>query len=325
MVLVQPAGADLNAVSIGGTVIPYRSVTVSAQRGGRITALYVREGMPLQFNQPIAALDDDVLRQQIQGVEAQLRAARSTLDYDIYSPDALSSPGGVMGAMMGSMFGTPGGGGVNAWLARVDRINQARARIDQLQADERALQAQVAYGAVTAPMDGIVTQRLVEAGEVVQAGQPLVQIAYVSRLRAEFDIPVELAQGIAPGQPFSLKTSNGLLISAPVGEIAPAVDARTHTQRIKLDLPPGSGLRLGEYVELLLPRSPAGNAGAMGTRPVVIPATALLRGSALPMVQVITGDGKVASRIVRVAEKLPNGQVVISAGLNAGEIVRVQP
>ncbi len=329
VVLVQPAGAELNAVSIGGTVIPYRSVTVSAQRGGRITALYVREGMPLQFNQPIAALDDDVLRQQIQGVEAQLRAARSTLDYDIYSPGALGSPagamGGMMGAMMGSMFGAPGGGGVDAWLARVDRINQARARIDQLQAEDRALQAQVAYGAITAPMDGIVTQRMVEAGEVVQAGQPLVQIAYVSRLRAEFDIPVELAQGIAPGQPFTLKTSGGLLISAPVGEIAPAVDARTHTQRIKLDLPPGNGLRLGEYVELLLPRSPVGNAGAMGARPVVIPAAALLRGSALPMVQVVTGDGQVASRIVRVAEKLPNGQVVISAGLVAGDIVRVQP
>lgn len=318
--LVQPASAEINAVALGGTVVPYRSVTVSAQRAGRITALYARTGMMLQFNQPVAALDDDVLRQQIDGVKAQLTAAQSTLDYAIYSMPDTGASGGMMGAMMGSMFGAPGGAGVDAWLARVNRINQARAEIDQLKAQERALQAQVGYGAVTAPMDGIVTRRLVEAGEIVQAGQPLVELAFVARLRARFDIPVELAQGVAPGRVFTIKTNDGRLIPATVGEVAPAVDARTHTQQVALDLPPESGLRLGDYVSLLLPR-----ASSVATGSVVIPAAALLRGSALPMVQVVMGDGTVATKIVRVAEKLPDQRLLVSAGLSAGDIVRVQP
>jgi multidrug efflux pump subunit AcrA (membrane-fusion protein) len=318
--LVKPAGVDTNAISIGGTVIPYRSVTVAAQRAGRITALYARTGMMLQFNQPVAALDDDVLRQQIDGIKAELKAAQSDLDYAIFSMPGMDSAGGMMGAMMGAMFGAPGGSGVDAWLARVNRINQARARIDQLKAQERALQAQVGYGAVTAPMDGIVTRRLVEAGEIVQAGQPLIEMAYVSRLRAQFDIPVDLAQGVAPGRPFTLKTSDGRLIPVSVGEVAPGVDPRTHTQQVKVDLPPQSGLRLGDYVELLLAR-----AGAASTGSVVIPAAALLRGSALPMVQVVTGDGTFKIMIVRVAERLPDGQLLISAGLSAGDVVKVQP
>lgn len=322
--LVKPAGVDTNAISIGGTVIPYRSVTVAAQRAGRITALYARTGMMLQFNQPVAALDDDVLRQQIDGIKAELKAAQSNLDYAIFSMPGMDSAGGMMGAMMGAMmgtmFGAPGGSGVDAWLARVNRINQARARIDQLKAQEGALQAQVGYGAVTAPMDGIVTGRLVEAGEIVQAGQPLIKMAYVSRLRAQFDIPVDLAQGVAPGRPFTLKTSDGRLIPVSVGEVAPGVDPRTHTQQVKVDLPPQSGLRLGDYVELLLTR-----AGTATTGSVVIPAAALLRGSALPMVQVVTGDGALKIMIVRVAERLPDGQLLISAGLSAGDVVKVQP
>lgn len=318
--LVKPAGVDTNAISIGGTVIPYRSVTVAAQRAGRITALYARTGMMLRFNQPVAALDDDVLRQQIDGIKAELKAAQSNLDYAIFSMPGMDSVGGMMGAMMGTMFGAPGGSGVDAWLARVNRINQARARIDQLKAQERALQAQVGYGAVTAPMDGIVTRRLVEAGEIVQAGQPLIKMAYVSRLRAQFDIPVDLAQGVAPGRPFTLKTSDGRLIPVSVGEVAPGVDPRTHTQQVKVDLPPQSGLRLGDYVELLLPRADTATTGS-----VVIPAAALLRGSALPMVQVVTGDGTFKIMIVRVAERLPDGQLLISAGLSAGDVVKVQP
>lgn len=317
--LVKPAGADINAISIGGTVIPYRSVTVSAQRAGRITALYARTGMMLQFNQPVAALDDDVLRQQINGVKAQIKAAQSNLDYAIFATPGMDSAGGMMGAMMGSMFGSPGGSGVDAWLARVNRINQARANINNLKAQERALQAQVGYGAITAPMNGIVTRRMVEAGEIVKAGQPLIEIAYVSRLRAQFDIPVALARGVMPGQQLTLRAGDGRLIPVSIGEVAPGVDPRTHTQQVKVDIPPQSGLRLGDYVELLLAR------GGTKSTSVVIPAAALLRGSALPMVQVVTGDGSIVTKIVRVDEKLPNHRLLISAGLSAGDIVRVQP
>lgn len=324
--MVQPASAEINSVAIGGTVIPFRSVVVSAQRGGRITQLYAREGSLLKFNQPIAALDDDVLRQQISGLEAEIEAAQSTLNYAIYAPDTAGSgmPGGVMGGMFSTMFGMPGGGsGVNEWLNRVNRIDQARARIKTLEAQKKALEAQVNYGAVTAPMDGIVTDRLVEAGEVVQAGEPLIKLAYVNQLRAEFDVPVDLAGEIAPGRSVFVKTAQGVMLPAPISEIAPAVDARTHTQRIKLDLPPGSGLRLGDYVELLLPRSL--RADALGQGAVMIPARALMQGSALPMVRVIQGDGVLANRIVRVAQKLANGMVLVSSGLIVGEIVQVQP
>ena len=324
--MVQPASAEMKSVAIGGTVIPWRSVVVSAQRGGRITQLYVREGALVKFNQPIAALDDDVLRQQIAGLNAQIEAAQSTLNYAIYAPDSASSgmPGGLMGGMFSSMFGMPGGGsGVDAWLNRVNRIDQARAQIQNLAAQKKALEAQVNYGAVTAPMDGIVTDRLVEAGEVVQAGQPLIKLAYVNQLRAEFDVPVDLAGEIAPGRTVFVKTTHGAVMPAPIGEIAPAVDARTHTQRIKLDLPAGSGLRLGDYLELLMPRPQ--RADALGQGAVMIPAAALMQGSALPMVRVIQGNGVLANRIVRVAQRLANGMVLVSSGLTAGEIVQVQP
>lgn len=323
--MVRPANAQMNTVAIGGTVIPYRSVVVSAQRGGRITQLYAREGDILKFNQPVAALDDDVLRQRVQGLDAQIRAARSTLDYAIYAPDeAAAMPGGMMGSMFSSFFGMPGtNSGVSAWLNRVHRIDQDRANLANLMAQKRALEAQINYGAVTAPMDGIVTDRLVEAGEVVQAGQPLIKMAYVKQLRAEFDIPVDLASTIALGKTLHIKTGWGAVIPAPIGEIAPGVDARTHTQRIKLDLPPGTGLRLGSYVELLLPR--AGDRGALSRGAVVIPADALLSGSALPMVRVIKGNGAIETRIVRIAERMSDGQVLISSGLRAGDIVQVQP
>jgi len=317
---VRPAGAEVSGIRLGGAVIPYRNVTVAAQRGGRVTGLLAREGRFVEFEEPLATLDGDVLSEQIRAVEARIAAAQSQYRYEMTAPDS-SGAAGPFGDMFSSMMGMPSPpSDLDTWWSRMNRINQAQAKVENLEAKKRELQARLAYGSITSPIDGVVTHRFIEAGEVVQPGQPLFEIAYVERLRAKFEIPVDMARGIRSGIPLTVIGPFGERMTGRVSEISPAVDARTHTQMIKLDLAQGTGLKLGDYVELAL----RGTGHVSGTGAVTIPRAALLPGSALPMVRVLDGRDDPAERIVRVAEYRDDGMVVITSGLTAGEWVEVR-
>jgi len=103
-------------------------------------------------------------------------------------------------------------------------------------------------------------------------------------------------------------------ISAPITEIAPAVDPASRTFRVKLGLPPDTGLRLGQFVRV---------AGPVGkVRAPHVPVSAVIRRGQLEMV-FVAADDHAQMRLVKTGRR-SGTEVEILSGLSGGERVVVE-
>jgi len=103
--------------------------------------------------------------------------------------------------------------------------------------------------------------------------------------------------------------------------VVPIADARTHTVRVRLDLPAVDGLLPGQYARA---RFPVGL-----VRALAVPSSALLRRGEVTAVYVLGKDGRALLRQVRTGDALVDpkeGSVVeILSGLDAGERIAANP
>src|SRR5262249_18195875 len=114
---------------------------------------------------------------------------------------------------------------------------------------------------VRAPFDGVVTERNVHPGALVgpPAGPnatPMLRVEQVSRLRLTVAVPENDVGAIAEGAPaeFSVQAWPGKKFSGTVTRVAHAIDAKTRTMPVELDVDnPGGKLASGMYAEVRWP------------------------------------------------------------------------
>jgi HlyD family secretion protein len=124
-----------------------------------------------------------------------------------------------------------------------------QARLDQLRAQARLKQTQVASLEVRATLAGVLQQLSVEVGQRVNTGANLAKIAEPSSLKAVLKVAETQAKDLQRGQSVSIDTRNGL-IQGYVSRIDPAVQAdRTVTVDVDLDGAMPSGVRPDLSVE----------------------------------------------------------------------------
>ena len=126
-------------------------------------------------------------------------------------------------------------------LARPEEVQAAKARVDQAQVAVRLLEKTIGDAAVTSPLDGLVTQRLVEPGEQVSPGMTLLVLADLSRVELEVFVSepdlgkVSLGQQVGvriDGEPPNSFTGRISHISS-VAEFTPK-NIQTRQERVKL-------------------------------------------------------------------------------------------
>ncbi|HXQ23752.1 MAG TPA: efflux RND transporter periplasmic adaptor subunit [Candidatus Acidoferrales bacterium] len=185
----------------------------------------------------------------------------------------------------------------------------------RLQAAEQAVaQARVALGYVeiSAPIDGVVAEKMVEPGDLAVPGKPLLMLHDPQQLRIEAAVAEELAPRVALGAPVSVHVDAlGKAFSTRIDEIIPRADPLTRTIAVRASLPAGEGLQPGMFGRLSFP--------AGSVRTLSIPRRAVRRIGQLESVQVMTPSGP-RSRHVQTGV-LRDDQVEILAGLEAGESV----
>jgi RND family efflux transporter, MFP subunit len=237
--------------------------------------------------------------------------------FSVMNPFAWAGTG--MSAMMGQ-------GNHNPWTSYLSGVDNRRAGVMTAYADLQAASARI--GEIDAqlrdkfsisPFDGVVLSKQVNPGDTVQPGQKLMTIASTGVRQVELMVPDQLAQNVQSGQKVPVTVpGSGKAVEASVAEISPQADPQTHTLRIKLDLPQGSGMRLGSYVQVTLPSTEAKN------ETPVIPRSALLGGRSLPSVLVMR-HGRGELRVLRLGEPLPGDKVQVLSGLSAGETIVNDP
>lgn len=180
---------------------------------------------------------------------------------------------------------------------------------------DKALE-QRGYAELRADFDGVVTAVNTEAGQVVAPGQPVFTVARPDVREAVIDVPDNSAAGLQEGSPFqvALLIAPSKRVSGRVREIAPQVDALTHTRRVKitLDSPPDD-FRLGTTVTAY---APAGTAGQ-----IKIPAAALFERDGKQYVWIVDPAAKTVSLREAVVSSQDGDAAILRAGLEPGDRV----
>jgi RND family efflux transporter MFP subunit len=292
---------------------------------GKIVARLVDPGSRVARGQPLARLDPSDTKFTAEAAQATVAAAETEAQFseaeyvrfqDLFKRGFVSQ---------------------SALDQKLNVANAAKARLESARAQARVSQNQAGYATLTAEFDGVVTQALGEAGQVVGAGQPVLRVAnpadkelliYVPESKiAEFRT---LARGATAKETRVAMTSEPTrFFPARVREIGAAADAVTRTYPVRLSITQsGDAAQLGMSGFAVLANPPSA-----GTLHVPLSAV-LVKGNQSGVFR-LSSDGKLSLVPVTVVQftetaaivkgALTNGDRIVAAGvhkLKEGDVVK---
>ncbi len=284
-----------------------RQSTVSAQIAGRIVELRFDVGDYVQKGQVIARIDERAVSQAEAASVAQVREAQAALANARAQYERSKQ-------LLAQKFIS------QAALDQSEAAyKSAQARVSALLAGAGQAATEKSFATIVAPYSGVVAARHVELGEMATPGKPLLTGFDPSTLRVVANVPQAEVAAIQAGAKARVEVpSLGRWVDVKSLVIVPSADPRTHTTRIRLELPadvrgvyPGVYARahfvVGRALKLLVPRA------------------ALVRRSEVTAVYVIGADGAPRLRQVRLGDAADENFVEVLAGLQAGERVALEP
>jgi multidrug efflux pump subunit AcrA (membrane-fusion protein) len=330
-------------VTLGGTVVPFKEVTLAAELPGRVNFIAGEEGDYFEKDTLLVALDDEELRARrkaalaaLHSADAELRNAGIVFSREIWNPQGApttKAPGGMgLPSLFDQMFTSPMQNMMGYQYPGVDRytnlygygtrIEQARSAYLQAVSEIQQLDAKIRDSKSIAPFSGMIITKLIEEGDTVQPGQPMLAFADTEVLQVEVNVPARLMyRGLREGDVVEARLDVGQRrVKARVAQIYPMADPQRHTVKVKFDLTPGSPAAPGMYAEIRVP-----DPNALARELVVIPRSALIYRGSLPMVQVATATDEKELRLVRLGERLDERHVSVLSGLRSGERIYATP
>jgi membrane fusion protein, multidrug efflux system len=286
----------VHTVRVVGTVEAERDVVVSAEEGGVVAALLVRQGDRVRPGQPVARLDAGVLRAQLEQAVSQADLAEETW------------------TRQRRLWEEEGVGTEMAYL-------QAKYNARTALAQARVLAERYERTTIRAPIAGIIEERLVEVGTMVSPGSRVARILNVDTVRIVGGVPERYAGEIRRGTDVTvtLDRLGGRLFTGAIDHVGAAVDPSNRTFAIEVDVPnPGHTLKPGMVANIQLSRERVEEA-------LVVPRHAVLRREAGYSVYVAVRDGDAWRAEARpvVPGRSRGDEIVIEDGLRAGEWVVV--
>jgi len=248
-------------LSMPGQLDPYESVAVYPKVTGFVNTIPVDRGSRVRAGQVIVTLDAPELTAQraeaqskVQTANAQLAATRAKADSDTSTYDRLKAASATPGAVAGNDV-VVAQKAVEADRSQIDAAEQT------VQAARQALQAvsdMASYLNVTAPFDGVVTERNVHPGALVgpaggATSPPMVRVMKNDRLRLVVPVPEAYAGSITRGAAvtFTVPAYPGRKFTATIARVADAVDVKTRTMAVELEVANGDGrLAAGTFCQV---------------------------------------------------------------------------
>jgi RND family efflux transporter MFP subunit len=308
---LRTAPVELREMDVGYTaeavVEAVRQSTVSAQIAGRIVDLRFDVGDYVKKGDVIARIDERAVTQAEEASVAQVREAQAALANARAQYERNKQ-------LLAQKFIS------QAALDQSEAAyKSAQARVSALLAGAGQAATERSFATIVAPYSGVVSARLVELGEMATPGKPLFTGFDPSTLRVVATVPQAEVAAIQAGSKARVEVpSVGKWIDVKNIVVVPSADPRTHTTRIRLELPedvrgvyPGVYARahfvVGRALKLLVPRS------------------AILRRSEVTAVYVVGADGAPRLRQVRLGEAADENYVEVLAGVEPSERVALDP
>lgn len=227
--VVQPDAAGAALSVYAGEVRAQFEPELSFRIGGKIARRLVDVGEQVKAGQPLAELDAADVSLQLDAARAQLASAESDL---ALANSELERYRSLLDRQLVSR---------SLYDTRVSAQQAAEARVRQAQAEARVSGNQANYAVLRSPADGVVAQRLAEAGQVVAAGQTVFVLAEQGQREVAISVPEQSAALFTPGREMAVElwSQPGKRFPAKLREIAPAADAQARTFAARVSFDPG--------------------------------------------------------------------------------------
>lgn len=299
------------------TIEPIRKVAVYAKLDAIIEEIFTEEGVAVRQGDGLLHLEDREIRNKheqadiavgqakVQLEQAEVKAALSAADHaraqDLFEQKLISKQEFDQASLSN----------------RTDRLgySSAQQQYETALAQLRASTIQMEYAEVLAPIDGVITERLVEAGDRVNSNQEVFSIEEFPPLWARIFVPERQLPELRVGQEAKIivETYPDEEFLSQIKMISPTIDATSGTVKVTLEMQEAKRLRPGMFGTVYI---------ATETREaaVVIPKRALLRERDANRVFVITPNNLVEKRDVILGFTEEN-RVEIAEGIQPGEAV----
>lgn len=200
------------------------------------------------------------------------------------------------------------------------RVAEAEAGLAAAKAGEESASVGASYAVLTAPFDGLVSNRQVDPGSMAAPGVPLLTIEDTSAYRLEVRVDESRAHHVAPGTAAEVRIDRGgadaeSWVPARVVEVE-SVNPTLHSFVVKLDLPKSTDVRSGVF----------GRARVIGPseRVLAVPGAAVVRRGQLTLAFVVDAEGAARLRMLSPGRER-QGRIEVLAGLKDGDRVVLAP
>jgi HlyD family secretion protein len=201
-------------------------------------------------------------------------------------------------------------------FAQKDAIKSAKAQLISAQGKYEGAAAQLSYSEIRSPIDGVVTDRPLYAGETAAAGAPLLTVMDTRTLIAKTHLPAHEAAQLKVGQPADLIVPG---LAAPVeGKVrlvSPALDPGSTTVEVWVVVPNADGrLKAGSAVHVDITSRTLPNA-------ITVPAESIVNAPDGSKAVMVIGPDNVAHTQAVQTGITQDGKIQITSGLKPGERV----
>ena len=298
--LPPPAGAQVvtaqteqvsTRVDVIGTTYSTRQINLSARISSYVKDVFVSAGNRVTKDQVLLTLDDREILEQLAQADAQMKQASTEYNRtkQLFEKNVASE---------------------QELTAAESAFNGARAQVDRIK-------VMVTYSKVVSPIDGVVTERRIEAGDLASPGQVLLAVYDPAQMRLEVPVPLRLVAKLSLNQQVEVALDHpALTLKGEVTEIVSEIDPRSRTQKVKVRLSDDTGNILpGTFGRLWVEDAPHAA--------ILVPASAVYHVGQIEMVQAVE-SGRIIRRLVKTGPAYGD-RVEILSGLHDGDQIVVNP
>jgi len=294
---IKITAVDVRSTSeSGGTEIPAsiessRRAVLSSRLAASIVELNAREGDTVNAGAVLVRLEDVALKAALAAAEASDQAATR----DLKRNEALLAKG----------------------AATRNEVENATTAAERTRSAVIAAREAFSYASIRAPFAGRIVRKLASVGDIVNPGQPLLEIEGSGGLEVVASIESVLHDRLRVGQKIQVRLDGiETPFLATIHDLAASADPSTHRFTLRADIAAAPGVRAGLFARILV-SSPGGEAR------VLVPAGAILRRGGLTGVYVIR-EGHAWLRWIAPGDVFGDS-IEVRAGLDAKERVALEP
>jgi len=293
------------AISISGQLVSERSAAISTRIMGYITKISVEIGDNVRTGQTLFSVQSADIQAKGGQVSASIAAADAALanakrDYERFK--ILHQQNSATDKELENM---------------TLQYEAAEAQAQAARQMRNEINANMAYANVTAPFNGVITQKLMDAGNLASPGMPVLMMEGNGSLQAAATVTENQIRHIRSGMRVSVTADvDGKAVDGIIGQVSGSSVATGGKYLIKVNLQNTNGLLSGMYVHILIPVG--GDAGSSVQGSVWIPKESLVQQGDLVGIYTVGANNTATLRWLRTGRST-DSKIEVLSGLAAGE------